>query len=162
MEERRDAVISSLVKYLGPEASTYIHYREKVCGEFQPICSLSQRLYSHCLAKPSDSALFRSTIFSLIFLIQPPFWCTWAVQENSAEANRKNYEKYFVENRPRKALDFYFRSFWEHLCVCGGLSHAFASVLLIIFYCGAIIHFKKKYAFLINGNLFFAKLRPLW
>ncbi|XP_051764365.1 amine oxidase [flavin-containing] A isoform X2 [Ctenopharyngodon idella] len=29
MEERRDAVISSLVKYLGPEASTYIHYREK-------------------------------------------------------------------------------------------------------------------------------------
>lgn len=138
MEERRDAVISSLVKYLGPEASTYIHYREKVCGEFQPICSLS-----HCLAKPSDSALFRSTIFFLIFLIQPPFWCTWTVQENSAEANRKNYaEKYFVENRPRKALDFYFRSFWE-LCVCGGLSHAFASVLLIIFYCGAIIHFEK-------------------
>lgn len=29
MEERRDAVISSLVKYLGPEASTYIHYEEK-------------------------------------------------------------------------------------------------------------------------------------
>jgi len=43
MEERRDAVISSLVKYLGPEASTYIHYGEKVCGEFQPICSLSHR-----------------------------------------------------------------------------------------------------------------------
>ncbi|XP_016091519.1 probable flavin-containing monoamine oxidase A [Sinocyclocheilus grahami] len=29
MEERRDGVISSLVKYLGPEASTYIHYEEK-------------------------------------------------------------------------------------------------------------------------------------
>uniref|UniRef100_A0A8C1AGK4 monoamine oxidase n=1 Tax=Cyprinus carpio carpio TaxID=630221 RepID=A0A8C1AGK4_CYPCA len=29
MEERRDAVISSLVKYLGPEASTYIHDEEK-------------------------------------------------------------------------------------------------------------------------------------
>lgn len=29
MEERRDAVISNLVKYLGPEASNYIHYQEK-------------------------------------------------------------------------------------------------------------------------------------
>ncbi|XP_073685374.1 amine oxidase [flavin-containing] [Garra rufa] len=29
MEERIDAVISSLVRYLGPEASTYIHYEEK-------------------------------------------------------------------------------------------------------------------------------------
>uniref|UniRef100_A0A8C1SYF1 monoamine oxidase n=1 Tax=Cyprinus carpio TaxID=7962 RepID=A0A8C1SYF1_CYPCA len=29
MEERRNAVISSLVKYLGPEASTYIHDEEK-------------------------------------------------------------------------------------------------------------------------------------
>ncbi|KAA0703845.1 Amine oxidase [flavin-containing] [Triplophysa tibetana] len=29
MKERRAAVISSLVKYLGPEASTYIHYQEK-------------------------------------------------------------------------------------------------------------------------------------
>ncbi len=36
MEERRDAVISSLVKYLGPEASTYIHYEEKVCGYGKP------------------------------------------------------------------------------------------------------------------------------
>uniref|UniRef100_A0A3B1JPZ4 Amine oxidase n=1 Tax=Astyanax mexicanus TaxID=7994 RepID=A0A3B1JPZ4_ASTMX len=29
MEERRDAVVSSLAKYLGPEATTYIHYQEK-------------------------------------------------------------------------------------------------------------------------------------
>ncbi|XP_051541667.1 probable flavin-containing monoamine oxidase A [Myxocyprinus asiaticus] len=29
MEERREAVISKLVKYLGPEASSYIHYEEK-------------------------------------------------------------------------------------------------------------------------------------
>ncbi|KAF5889194.1 putative flavin-containing monoamine oxidase A [Clarias magur] len=28
-EHRRDAVISSLVKYLGPEAASYIHYEEK-------------------------------------------------------------------------------------------------------------------------------------
>ncbi|XP_053331947.1 amine oxidase [flavin-containing] A isoform X2 [Clarias gariepinus] len=28
-EDRRDAVISSLVKYLGPEAASYIHYQEK-------------------------------------------------------------------------------------------------------------------------------------
>lgn len=30
MEDRRDAVVSSLVKYLGPEAASYIHYEEKV------------------------------------------------------------------------------------------------------------------------------------
>lgn len=35
LEERRDAVISSLVKYLGPEASTYIHYAEKDWGKEQ-------------------------------------------------------------------------------------------------------------------------------
>ncbi|XP_060764812.1 probable flavin-containing monoamine oxidase A [Neoarius graeffei] len=29
MEDRRDAVVSSLVKYLGPEAASYIHYEEK-------------------------------------------------------------------------------------------------------------------------------------
>ncbi|KAK2823769.1 hypothetical protein Q7C36_020369 [Tachysurus vachellii] len=28
-EDRRDAVVSSLVKYLGPEAASYIHYEEK-------------------------------------------------------------------------------------------------------------------------------------
>ncbi|XP_072515360.1 probable flavin-containing monoamine oxidase A [Salminus brasiliensis] len=29
MEERRDAVVASLAKYLGPEAASYIHYQEK-------------------------------------------------------------------------------------------------------------------------------------
>ncbi|XP_053542970.1 amine oxidase [flavin-containing] A isoform X5 [Ictalurus punctatus] len=29
MEDRRDAVVSSLVKYLGPEAASYVHYEEK-------------------------------------------------------------------------------------------------------------------------------------
>ncbi|TRY65436.1 hypothetical protein DNTS_008767, partial [Danionella cerebrum] len=32
-EERRDGVIGSLAKYLGPEASTYIHYAEKDWGK---------------------------------------------------------------------------------------------------------------------------------
>ncbi|KAI5099495.1 putative flavin-containing monoamine oxidase A isoform X2, partial [Silurus meridionalis] len=32
-EERRDAVVSSLVKYLGPEAASYIHYQEKDWAE---------------------------------------------------------------------------------------------------------------------------------
>ncbi|KAK3549538.1 hypothetical protein QTP86_003630 [Hemibagrus guttatus] len=33
LEDRRDAVVSSLVKYLGHEAASYIHYEEKILGQ---------------------------------------------------------------------------------------------------------------------------------
>ncbi|XP_062340788.1 amine oxidase [flavin-containing] B [Osmerus eperlanus] len=42
-EERREAVVCSLVRYLGPEASSYIHYREKdwATEEFSGGCPVS-------------------------------------------------------------------------------------------------------------------------
>lgn len=37
--ERRNAVVSSLVKYLGPEAASFIHYEEKVsCSVVDILC----------------------------------------------------------------------------------------------------------------------------
>lgn len=33
--ERKNAVLSSLVKYLGPEAASFIHYEEKVSAKCQ-------------------------------------------------------------------------------------------------------------------------------
>ena len=39
VEERREAVVAGLVRYLGPEAASFIHYEEKV---------------SKCLADLSD------------------------------------------------------------------------------------------------------------
>lgn len=77
--------------------------------------------------------------------MQLHFWCTWTVQENSAEANGKIMLKNILWKTGSERTRFYFRSFLgTPLRSHGGLSHAFSSVLLIIIYCGEIIHFEKK------------------
>lgn len=40
--ERKNAVLSSLVKYLGPEAASFIHYEEKVSAKCQMTGEIKQ------------------------------------------------------------------------------------------------------------------------
>lgn len=49
--ERRKAVLSSLVKYLGPEAASFIHYEEKVSAPPQFVSFGSEILREFLLIK---------------------------------------------------------------------------------------------------------------